>query len=183
MIDQDITFLLWTLLIALAFGVVSFLIPYYGFIHKRYKGLFLGCLVQPVVIAVIIFLAVGVFLYHSGSEVKSQRKAAMVTFWKAENDSTDTRAYYYVKNDDECFCEKGVGKEDKTIFGYDNDNETSVYDVFYVDSTTICVDDEFFVKFDFKNRKVTATDYDDPIEVTNVDWEKVEAYFKEKNSK
>ena len=49
--------------------------------------------------------------YYMASTVKEQRKAAMVTFCKAENDTTDTKAYYYVKPDDECFAELGVGKE------------------------------------------------------------------------
>lgn len=31
--------------------------------------------------------------------------------------------------------------------------------------------------FDLKNQQVTATDYDQPIEVLSVDWEKVKAYF------
>jgi hypothetical protein len=117
------------------------------------------------------------------STVKEQRKAAMVTFCKAENDTTDTKAYYYVKPDDECFAELGVGKDDKEILGFDTNQDIGVLDVFLIDSTSILVDDEFLIKFNLKNRKVTALDYGDTIEVANVDWEKVEAYFKDKRSK
>ena len=33
------------------------------------------------------------------------------------------------------------------------------------------------VRFDLKNQKATATDYDQPAEILQVDWEKVQTYF------
>ena len=183
MTDSFITFTIWASVITIGLWAVTFTIPYIGFSRKRYKGLFLGCLIQPIVCIAIALVAIMSGLYYMASTVKEQRKAAMVTFCKAENDTTDTKAFYYVKPDDECFTEHGVGKNDKEVFGYDHDNDIDVLDVFLIDSTSILVDDEFLLKFDLKNRMVTATDYEDTIEVANVDWEKVEAYFKEKKLK
>lgn len=183
MTDSFINFTIWAAVITIGLWAVTFAIPYLGFTHKRYKGLFLGCLIQPIVGIVIAVVAIFVCFYYMASSVKEQRKAAMVTFSKAENDTTDTKAFYYVKPDDECFVELGVGKDDKEIFGFDTNHDIGVVDVFLIDSTSILVDDEFLLKFNLKNRQLTALDYEDTIEVANVDWEKVDAYFKEKKSK
>ena len=58
-------------------------------------------------------------------------------------------------------------------------SEHEHYDVIRLDSVAagVSVDDRIVVRFDLKNQQVTATDYDQPIEVLRVDWEKVKAYF------
>lgn len=183
MIDLFITFIIWAVVISMVLLAATFLIPYIGFTHRRYKGLLIGCLIQPIVFVAIIIMAVIVCFYYMASTVKEQRKAAMVTFCTAENDSTDEKTFFYVKPNGECFAEWGVGKNDNEIFGYDSHNVVDLLDVFNADSTSICVDDEFLLKFDLKNRKVTVTDYEDTIEANTVDWEKVETYFKENRAK
>ena len=133
--DSFITFTIWAAVITIGLWAVTFAIPYIGFTRKRYKGLFLGCLIQPIVGIIIAVVATFVCFYYMASRVKEQRKAAMVTFSKAENDTTDTKAFYYVKPDDECFVELGVGKDDKEIFGFDNNHDIGTVDVFLIDST------------------------------------------------
>jgi hypothetical protein len=58
------------------------------------------------------------------------------------------------------------------------------FDVILLDSlpTSVSVEDRIVVRFDLKNQKATATDYDGPAEILNVDWEKVQAYFKKRES-
>jgi hypothetical protein len=41
----------------------------------------------------------------------------------------------------------------------------------------VAVDDRIVVRFDTKKKKVVATDLDTPMEVVNVNWDKVRAYF------
>ena len=52
-------------------------IPYIGFSRKRYKGLFLGCLIQPIVCIAIAVVAIMSGFYYMASTVKEQRKAAI----------------------------------------------------------------------------------------------------------
>jgi hypothetical protein len=90
---------------------------------------------------------------------------------------------WYLKPDGECFYE--FGKEDKEKSGnivIDDYDDIVLYDVVPMDSFRVCVDDVITVEFDIKKRKVKAMNYDKPLEVVNVDWAKVEAYFNDKAS-
>lgn len=183
MIDSYTNFFIWLVSIGICLWAASFLIPYKGFTLKRYKGLALGCLLQPIFCIVILLILIFAGLYYMGSDVEEHRKAAMMSFCKLENDSTENKTFYYVKTNDECFIENGVGKDDQLIFGYDYDNKIDLADVFYNDSSSICVDDDIIVRFDLKNRKVKVTDYEDSLEVVSVDWDKVNAYFNQRKAK
>jgi hypothetical protein len=44
-------------------------------------------------------------------------------------------------------------------------------------SAGVSVEDRIVVRFDIKNQKVSATDFDQPAEVVDVNWEKVRDYF------
>ena len=151
--------------------VLSLFIPFIGFIRKRWKGLAIGCLIQPVICVVLIMLMVGGSAYYNIRKLRKQRKAAMVTVRKIEKDSD--AHYWYLKAGDECFYEfrDTAGEALMRI------KHLKLFDVVREDSNSVCVDDKIFVRFDLKNRRVTATEYEDTIEVINVDWEKVERYF------
>ena len=88
---------------------------------------------------------------------------------------------WFLKPDEECFVEYKIHKKQE----YDSedslyvDEKTERFDIIRLDSlkNAVCVDDRLIVRFDLKNQKVTATDFDTPVEVVSVDWEKVKAFF------
>lgn len=156
-------------LIILALWVASFFIPFYGFIQKRWKGLGFGCLAQILFcILVMLILSFGK-IYYTRSQMRSYRDNAMVTVRK------DVHVWYLNPNE-ECFyeCEDSKSGAADSI---DVEEKTQLFDVIPLDSTSVCVDDKVVVRFDLKKRMVSAAEYDEPIEVVNVDWDKVNDYF------
>ena len=93
-------------------------------------------------------------------------KSAMVTIKSIEQDvnGTDTLTWY-LKANEECLL--------------DYEKKSGRFDVIRLDSldTGVCVEDRIVVRFDIKNQKATATDYDLPAEVVDVNWDKVRDYF------
>ena len=84
--------------------------------------------------------------------------------------------FWYLKPDEECLYEYNkTGNKDLLFLDF---HDFQLYDVLLVDSNKVCVDDKIFVSFDLKGRKVSATEFDEPIEVVSVDWDKVSEYFK-----
>ena len=154
----------------LCFGVmvivISTVIPVLGFFRKRWKGLAIGLLLLPVVCAVIIgAVGLGVYYYHEYS-VNMEKKSAMVTVRSIEQDVNDTDTLtWYLKTDGECLM--------------DSKNDDDRFDVIRLDSLSagVSVEDRIVVRFDIKNQKVSATDFDQPAEVVDVNWEKVRDYF------
>ena len=154
------------LIFGLLVTAASILIPIYGYMRKRWKGLALGCLIQPIACAVILGLVFGGIVAFEIYSLDRQTKSAMVAVKTVEQKSKDTDTLkWYLKNDEECIV-RCSGKR-------------QYYDVIRLDSVAagVSVDDRIVVRFDLKNQQVTATDYDQPIEVLSVDWEKVKAYF------
>ena len=154
------------LIFGLLVTAASILIPIYGYMRKRWKGLALGCLIQPIACAVILGLVFGGIVAFEIYSLDRQTKSAMVAVKTVEQKSKDTDTLkWYLKNDEECIV-RCSGKR-------------QYYDVIRLDSVAagVSVDDRIVVRFDLKNQQVTATDYDQPIEVLRVDWEKVKAYF------
>ena len=171
-----------TIISALIILIVSIAIPVYGYKRKQFKGLAIGCLLQPVVCILFVLLAaVSVFLYQY-LDIRQQKKTAMVTIRSIEqHDNHVDTLMWYVKDDEECLLDIGekkkpdndtvdVKKERKRIPLY-------FFDVIRLDATSVGVEDRMVVKFDLNAKKVTATDLDAPAEVVNVDWEKVKAYI------
>ena len=72
---------------------------------------------------------------------------------------------WYVKTDGECLL--------------DSDDADDRFDVIRLDSLSagVSVEDRIVVRFDIKNQKASATDFDQPAEVVDVNWEKVKDYF------
>ena len=145
---------------------ISIVIPMYGYYRRRWKGVAIGCLMQPVVCLVVFgVLAASIFIYKLIS-YKMEKRSAMVTIKSIEQDvnGTDTLTWY-LKANEECLL--------------DYDKKSDRFDVIRLDSlnTGVSVEDRIVVRFDIKNQKVTATDYDQPAEVVDVNWDKVRAYF------
>lgn len=146
--------------------IASIVIPVYGYTRRRWKGVAIGCLMQPVVCLVVIGLALaGIFIYET-IILKMERDSAMVTVKSVEQcvDGSDTLTWY-LKADEECL--------------YRSEKKSDRFDVVRLDSlkTGVSVEDRIVVRFDIEHQKVTATDYDSPAEVVGVDWDKVKAYF------
>lgn len=145
---------------------LSTAIPMYGYIRKRWKGVAIGCLIQPVACAVVVgVVSLGVFLYKYVS-YQMEKKSAMVIVKSTEQgaNGTDTLTWY-LKTNEECRLEFAE-KSDRL-------------DIIRLDSlkTGVSVDDRVVVRFDIENEKATATDNDSPAEVVDVDWDKVKVYF------
>ena len=146
-----------------AIGVIVIMasigIPIYAYSRKRWKGLAIGCLLQPIACAVVICLIVlGIISYF-----------AMVTVRGLDvgNHSKDTLTWY-LKDDEQCIL----------VCNNQNDYDHLRFsDVIRLDSVSVTVDDRIVVRFDTKKNKVVATDLDTPMEVVNVNWDKVRAYF------
>ena len=174
MIEQGITFYFIFVLFLLLLLVLSIIIPFYGYLRKRWKGLAIGCLVQPIIIGAIFFLAIIGISYFHVHELSKQRDAAMVTISKS--DTTGIVHFWYLKTNEECFYEyKEKENEENEYKGF---NRGRFYDVVPLDSCSVGVDDKIVVKFDFKTKKVTATEYEEPMEVVNVNWERVTEFFR-----
>lgn len=145
---------------------LSTAIPMYGYFRRRWKGVAIGCLMQPVACVVVIgVVTLGIFLYKLAN-YQMDIKSAMVTVRSTEQgtNGTDTLTWY-LKGDEECLLE--------------SEEKSDRLDVIRLDSlkTGVSVDDRIVVRFDLENKKATATDYDTPAEVVSVDWDKVKAYF------
>ena len=172
MVEQGLGIYIIILLILVLFLVASIFIPFYGFILKRWKGLALGCLIQPfftVLVCILAFYCIDVYSDHS---LHKHKKAAMVTVRKAEADSI--KHTWYVKPNEECFYECAKPRHYNPEYV---GNDMTLFDVIPLDSFRVCVDDKIIIRFDLKEHKVSATEYDEPIEVVNVDWDKVTDYF------
>ena len=145
---------------------ISTVIPVYGYFRRRLKGLAIGCLVQPVVCAVLIGAAIAGGIFFRKQKVKMEKNSAMVTVRSIEKNTNDTDTLtWYLKTDGECLL--------------DCDDADDRFDVIRLDSLSagVSVEDRIVVRFDIKNQKVSATDFDQPAEVLDVNWEKVKDYF------
>lgn len=148
--------------------LVSFAIPSYGYRRKRWKGFFIGILVQ---IAVFIFggvvIGFGSMLYVHYT-VKKELDGAMVTVRGTDvaRHRNDTLVWSLTP-DEVCLVGNNNVHFRKRIY----------YDFIRLSPVSVGVEDRIVVKFDVKRKKVTATDMDKPMEVVQVDWEKVNHYL------
>ena len=185
-IDRDYTTILWIAFIILLIVVASVVIPIYGYKWKRWKGLALGCLAQPVVCAIVIFsVLIGIFIYERW-DFKKEKDKAMVTVRSIEKngDRVDT-LIWYVKADEECIMERkkqAPSDEEEERDSTDEAKDIEWFDVIPIENFAhgVNIEDRIMVRFDLKNKSVVATDYDDRAEVTKVDWDQVRDYFSKK---
>lgn len=148
--------------------LVSFLIPFYYFQRKWWKGLFIGI---PVQIAVFILggvvIGFGSMLYVDNFFEKEVDNA-MVTVRGTDvaRHNSDTLVWSLTP-DEVCL----VGKEKEEV------RKRFYCDFLRLSPVSVGVEDRIVVTFDVKHKKVTATDMDKPMEVVQVDWEKVNDYL------
>ena len=147
-------FYLYVVLALAVIVMLTFLLPCYGFLRKSWKGLGMGCLLQPVAI-ILGFLLVLLSYFENPDSV-----------WHT----------WYLKPDEECYHEHRFSEVDE-----DGDtvhrNVANCYDVVRIDSTTVGVEDRIVVCFDLKNHTAIATSLNDTVEIIQIDWPKVEAYL------
>lgn len=184
-IEKDFGAIIIVFLITLLILVATIMIPMFGYKRKRWKGLALGCLLQPVVFLILASIFIGSVVGYEIHKRNQQKESAMVTVRTTEPGAygIDTITWY-VKADDECIIECKQWKKNE----YDK-NDSLMTDIYYKkfdvfrldsDSNAVCVEDRVVVRFDLKHRKATATDYGKPAEVINVDWDKAKAYLLDK---
>ena len=140
--------------------MASVIIPIRLFNWKRWKGLILGLVLQPIVCAILIFCVFMGIVGYTKSKADRQRESAMVAVCTVQTDSakTDTLTWY-IKADDECF---------------------QAFDVIRLDQASVGVEDRIVVKFNVKKKQVVATDFGKPIKVEKVDWDQVRDYLNKK---
>ena len=166
----------------------SILVPLYGYSRKHWKGLALGCLLQPLICGILIVILIASVTGFSIFSINQERKAAMVTVRTTQEGAcgTDT-LMWYLKPNEECLVEyrNHVKKASEGADSVDVDVTGDRYDIIRLDtlSHAVSVEDRLTVRFDLSRQKATATDYDKPAEVVSVDWDKVRAYFPEDSQK
>ena len=140
------------LAIALSIIIVmaSIIIPIRLFNWKRWKGLILGLVLQPIVCAILIFCVFMGFVGYHESKTNRQRESAMVAVCTLRADSAKT------------------------------DTLIKAFDVIRLDQASVGVEDRIVVKFNVKKKQVVATDFGKPIKVEKVDWEQVRDYLNKK---
>ncbi|MBR0047778.1 MAG: hypothetical protein IJP74_00440 [Prevotella sp.] len=174
MLDHAFTFYFTVAMVLMAVIVASLTIPFYGFMRKRWKGMAIGCLLQPVVCGIAISIGLYFIGTHEEYDYDKMHDEAMVVLRKkGSGNKTHT---WYLKADDECLYEYYENNEEERK-RYRRHFHEKLFDVIPMDSFRVCVDDVVVVSFDMEDRKVTAVDYDEPVEVVRVDWDRVEGYF------
>lgn len=168
---REENFALFVFIFAFFVLVVLCILPIIGYQRKRLKGAAIGCVLQIIAGTAIIFGVTGAIVFYQLLNLRKEIKSAMVTVKSTEAlPEGNTDIMWYLKTDEECLQQ--IGEDKKNI---------ERFDIIRVDSLSLCVEDRILVVFDLKNQKATATDYDTPIEVVSVDWEKIKSYFSKPN--
>lgn len=164
---------IYIFLLIVALFLLSFIAPLYGFSYKGWRGLGLGCMVQPL-FACLLCLAGGFVVYlHQEHALSRYHNAALVVVRTTSIEKEDTlQHFWYLKPDEECLCESLPIDDDP-----DDADDYNLFDVIRLDSFSLCVEDRIVVRFHPDSRTVTATDLDEPIEIVRVDSAKVEEFF------
>lgn len=179
MIEQGFVFYILIAMLITVLLVLSFIIPFYGFVRYRLKGAFLGCLLQPFVCGIACMAAIVGIVIYQRYDIRRHRQAAMVTVRETVEDSIGALSYsWYLKSDEECLLV--IEPTDGTGVRLDPFHSTRLFDVVVTDSCSVCVDDRIVVAFDLNERKATATDYGTPMEVVGVDWDRVDMFFRKR---
>jgi hypothetical protein len=175
MIEQEFIYYVIGFCVIVVLLLSTFSFPFIGFSRKRWKGMALGCVIQPVTCAVIVFMTITCIGLLEECSLKKHRSNTMVTLRKVSPEGTQN--WYLNGPKEECFFEfeqsDSAKKEEKKHWT----ERSQLFDIVPMDSTSVCVDDRIIVKFDTIKHQVTATDFDEPIEVVNVDWDRVKWYW------
>jgi len=179
MLSQGFEGYVYLVLLMITIVVATIVIPCYGYARKGLNGLGLGCALQPfVALLLCLLLVMGAYLRWERI-IGRNRNATMVAVRTTTVEKGDTLVRTWrLKPDEECMCEMRSLETDSTDY-----DDVEFFDAVPTDSFTLSVDDHIVVRFDLDPRRATATDCDQPIDVVSVDWEKVEAYFNEKEER
>ncbi len=176
MITQSAEYFIYIFLVMLAIIVATIVIPCYGYLRKGWKGFGLGCILQPVAAVILCGAVGGISYYRQLSSITKSREAALVAVRTTAVEDSDTIVRtWYLKPDEECMCELRPLTMDTTEF-----DDIELFDVVTTDSQTLCVEDHIEVRLDMASHKVTATDFGKPIDVVQVNWENIAAYYTER---
>jgi hypothetical protein len=179
MIEQGIGTVIILVMFFITVLVASAFIPIFGFIRKRWKGLIIGIFLVPVIYILVSFLSYWAWGFFLKKEINGHRHDAMVTVMKT--DSAGCTHKWYLKANDECFYEYMEANDENSAGPWITWlDDLKLFDVVPLDSTRVCVDDVIIVSFDQKAHRVSAIDYDEPLQVVSVDWDRVNAYFSKK---
>ena len=182
LIEQGFGAYILLIMTILTIVVASLMIPLFGFLHKRWKGLALGCLIQPFAIALFFLLTILAYNLVLGHDIRKQTEEAMVIVQKT--DTIGNKEIWYLKPNDECFYKFKDKEEDDSRKGNLSDlRHLKFFDVLPLDSNGVCVDDKIFVHFDFQKHQAKATEFDEPLKVVSVNWDKVTEYFNNQRKK
>lgn len=173
MVGQGIGYYVIITMVLLTLLTATNLIPLLGFLRRRWKGLAIGCIIQPILCVILSLLTVFGAYFYQLYEFHKYHEAAMATVKKVDADGNTLS--WYIKPDEECLYERRKSGKKSSFLSANN---VKLYDVVPLDSFAVCIDDKIVVKFDLENRKATATEYDEPIDVDNVNWDKVSDFFK-----
>lgn len=175
MFEQDFIYYVAAFCVIVVLLLSTFSFPFIGYARKRWKGLAIGCVVQPIAcVAIVTILITGIGLYEQCSENK-YRDNTMVTLRGTSPEGTEN--WYLNGPKEECYYKFEQGDSVKEEKRRKWSQSSDLFDIVPLDSTSVCVDDRIIVKFDLKKRQVTATDFDKPIEVVSVDWDRVDWYW------
>ena len=179
MIEQGNFFFMYVFMLLVVLAVVSIIIPLASFFMKKWKGLALGCILQPmfcIVVSGLIILGATLLWNY---DLNKHEKEAMVVLKKVVDSIPDNKHVntWYIQNNGECFCD--FGDTERMGLEFILYGSMRFYDVIPMDSFRICVDDHVTVTFDLKHHTATASEYEVPLKVDTVDWNKVAQYFEE----
>ena len=175
MIEQEFIYYVIGFCVIVVLLLSTFSFPFIGFSRKRWKGMALGCVIQPVTCAVIVFMTITCIGLLEECSLKKHRSNTMVTLRKVSPEGTQN--WYLNGPKEECYYKFEQGDSVKEEKRRKWSQSSDLFDIVPLDSTSVCVDDRIIVKFDLKKRQVTATDFDKPIEVVSVDWDRVDWYW------
>ena len=174
MTEQIVSFTVMVLIAIVVIATASICIPCYGFIRRRWKGLAIGCLMQPIVcLAACVLALLGIIFYHN-HEIKKHQQAAMIVVKNVNDDGSILT--WFLKGNEECLSQYQANERDELDFR--DYKKMKLHDIVPLDSCRFEIDDRLIVRIDQKKRKVTATDFGKAIEVVDVDWQKVDDFLK-----
>lgn len=177
MIEQGNFFFMYVFMTLIVLVVASIIIPLAGFFMKKWRGLALGCVLQPLFCVMVTMLIIlgAVMLWNF--DLNRHEKGAMVVLKKVSDNDLENRHVntWYIQDNGECFCD--IGETEYSGLAFILYGSMRFFDVIPMDSFRVCVDDHVIVRFDMARHVVVASEYDKPLKVDTVDWDKVTRYF------
>ena len=157
--------------------LLSFLIPIYFRRRWKGKGIAIGCLLQ--VATFIMFLIILPFAIAVGEMVVNRWNTMVCVQYIEEDRDCRYSETWRIKGNGTCIYEVDKGSHHHAVIPCGNDYYSSSYEVSRVTNEYV-IEANLGMKvyFDMKNRQATALYASKEIEVVDIDWDRVETYFK-----